>query len=199
MAVSGHYAYVAAWTDGLRIYDVANPAKPVLAGASTALPQLPKVWSYPAITLSSRTIIMGLAFSISPIHQTRSTSATYPAPANQGNPLHITISGNYVYLTGTYSSMYVFDVSDPANPKQQPPAASKMDGCTARPSRETMPTWAITMRRTSRFVPGRAGRTSAGASAHTDFRRALLARSQRGFCTPTELRRKPGQLADTYQ
>lgn len=113
VVVSGNYAYLANHADGLRIYDVSNPANPLNVGHTNAGGTADGV-----VVAGNYAYLSGNGLGL------RVYDVSDPAnPITVGHtnisPDYfegITIASNYVYLGFNYAGLYVCDVSNPTNP-----------------------------------------------------------------------------------
>jgi hypothetical protein len=111
VAVSGNYAFVANWLDGLRVYDVSNPSHPVNVGRVAD----------PAYSI---TISGGLAYVFTArgaVNIYGLSDPSHPMLVGQitGWALgSLALSGNFVFVDSVFQSVSIYDVSNPAHPLQ---------------------------------------------------------------------------------
>ena len=112
VAVSGNYAYVAAYTAGLQVIDISNAASPTLAGSCDTPERAFGVavsgdYAYVADSDSGLQVI-----DISdPTNPVLVGSCDTPDDARD-----VAISGLYAYVADGYSGLQVIDISDPTDP-----------------------------------------------------------------------------------
>ena len=113
VAVSGNFAYLANDLDGLRIYNVANPAKPT--SVAHVVP--------PANTSASSVAVSGnLAYLASgdiglSIYDVSNPANPVPLGSTaESYALSVAVSGHYAYLACYPDGLLIYDVSDPTNP-----------------------------------------------------------------------------------
>jgi hypothetical protein len=110
VAVSGHYAYVAAANSGLQVIDINDPVNPQRVGA-----------------LATNAFVLGVALSgqyaylagygLQVIDVSDPTNPTWVATYGAGTRTEdLAISGNYAYVAPEYGGLWIIDISDPANP-----------------------------------------------------------------------------------
>jgi hypothetical protein len=112
VVVSGGYAYLANGQDGLRIYDVSNPAVPTNIGHTNLTGD-----NFTAIVVRSSYAYLtgnpGLAiFDISDATKPTLISKSYLEIPGLG----LCIAGDYAYVAGGYTGIHACDVSSPGNP-----------------------------------------------------------------------------------
>jgi hypothetical protein len=109
--VAGHYAYAAAYTAGLRVFDIANPAAPTEVGhflVPDSAQDVAVAGSYAYVAdLTSGLFILDIT---NPANPTRIASLP---PA--GLMTSVAVSGGYAYYTA-YGYLQVVDISNPAAP-----------------------------------------------------------------------------------
>lgn len=114
LKISGNYAYLAAEFDGFGIVDVSNPMNPIAAG---------QVYDGGIGAVGLGVAVSGhYAYLANNNDGLRIYDITRPSnPVNVGHGSsanavnHLTVSGNYAYMTG-YGGLQIYDVSSPANP-----------------------------------------------------------------------------------
>ncbi len=112
VAVSGNYAYLAAGGSGLLIYDVNNPANPVLIssidnGGSALDVAVSGNYAYVA-NYTDGLRIYNITNPASPIN----VGHIFNNGAGEG----VAVSGNYVYLANNTDGLRVYNVANPASP-----------------------------------------------------------------------------------
>ena len=111
IAVAGNFAYLANFNDGLRIYDISDPANPVSVGNTNN-------------GLASGVAVSGnSAFVADSADGLRIYDVSNPVnPVSVGNTnngataLAVTVSRNLAYLANGSDGLRIYDVSNPANP-----------------------------------------------------------------------------------
>ena len=109
VAVAGHYAYLAG--DGLRIYDVADPANPVNVGYTnngSAAAGLALADHYAVVADSHGLWICDISEPANP--------ANISYTNNGGWAQNVAVSGHYVYLANDTDGLRIYDITVPANP-----------------------------------------------------------------------------------
>jgi hypothetical protein len=112
VAVSGNYAYLANWNDGLQVYDISNPATPVNIG------HIDNGGTAYGVAVSGNYAYLanddgGLrVYDIS----NPATPVNIGLANNGGNARGVAVSGNYAYLANDDDGLRVYDISNPANP-----------------------------------------------------------------------------------
>jgi hypothetical protein len=121
VTVSGNYAYVDDQI-GLRILDVSNPSLPSLVGTYTnangELGSTVIAGHYAFVTDFNNSAVHILDVS-DPTHPTlvgTYTSSGNPHFGDNGAPVAVTVSGNYLYIADFSPAIDIVDVSNPANP-----------------------------------------------------------------------------------
>jgi hypothetical protein len=111
VAVFGRYAFVANWFDGLRVYDVSSPARPVSVG-------------HVADPAYSITISGGLAYVFTANGTLNIYTLSEPSRPELLSQISgwalvgLALSGNFLYLDSAFQGVWIYDVSDPARPIQ---------------------------------------------------------------------------------
>ncbi len=105
------YAVVTSYLEGLKVYDISNPAVPVLHGeaalnGSTYDVTVRDGYAYVA-DLSRGLVIVDLADPANPVEIGHSDPYT---------GREVTLDGSYAYLAANNQGIRIFDVSDPASP-----------------------------------------------------------------------------------
>ena len=111
VAVSGRYAYLANGYDGLRVYDLADPAHPVNVGHDTDF-----AWGPTAVVVSgSRAYAAGdklycvdISSPANPVTVGSSTGSYYGAG--------VAVSGNTAYVAADTDGLFTYSVANPTNP-----------------------------------------------------------------------------------
>lgn len=111
--VVGNLAYLACGANGLRIFDVSNPANPVRVGqilsSSGAADGVAVSGNYAYVANNSDGLrIYDVSNPATPINVGHTNIGGFPAG--------VAVSGNYAYLVGSDTGLKICDVSDPANP-----------------------------------------------------------------------------------
>ena len=117
VCVSGNYAYVADYTNGLVIVDISDPANPVTVG------------NHPSRVYDRTAAAVGVAVSgtyayvanwYDDLYVLDVTDPTNPALAatyDTGDGADkVTISGDYAYISSQWDGVDIVDISDPTNP-----------------------------------------------------------------------------------
>ncbi len=113
--VSGKYAYVADYTEGLKIMDISNPNSPVLVSsydtnALTTEVVVAGKYAYLADGLTGGVKIVDVSNPKSP-----TLIGTYN-PVDSGGIKNIYLTGKYIYATDWFLGLLIIDVSNPASP-----------------------------------------------------------------------------------
>jgi hypothetical protein len=113
ITVQGNYAYVAAGPDGLRIIDVADPARPIETGQVATPPQANDVavaggYAYVAAAYAG-TRIIDVADPAQPVEV-----GLFSTPAGQAQA--VSVAGSIAYIAAQGDGLHIVDVSDPAHP-----------------------------------------------------------------------------------
>jgi hypothetical protein len=112
VAVSGDYAYIAAYSNGLLVLDISDPAHPALVG-SRALPSVAQAvevsgnYAYVACFLSGLQIV-DISNPASP-----TLVGAYDTP---NNALDVAVSGRYAFVADWGGGLHVIDIGNPASP-----------------------------------------------------------------------------------
>jgi hypothetical protein len=113
VVVSGNYAYLANHFDGLRIYDVSNPANPLNVGHTS-------IGGYAdgVVVAGNYAYLSGNSFGLRVIDVSDPANPVVAGHTNLTTDTFegIAIVSNYVYLAYNYGGLYVCDVSNPTNP-----------------------------------------------------------------------------------
>jgi len=123
VAVAGHFAYLANYNDGLRIYDISNPANPVSVGHINH-------------GFAAGVALAGnLACVADSADGLRIYDVSNPAnPVSVGNTNNgasassVAVAGNYAYLANNGDGLRIYDISNPANPVNVGHAAISISG-----------------------------------------------------------------------
>jgi hypothetical protein len=113
LAISGNYAYVAAWTSGLQIFDVSIPSAPVLAGSFSlgAAERARDLCLYGDYALvadqGNGLLVIDVSRPASP-----SLVARYPTPSSA---VGLRLAGTTLYVFDT-TDLLILDMSDPSHP-----------------------------------------------------------------------------------
>lgn len=111
VAVSGNYAYAANANDGLRVFDVSNPANPIDLGHTNS-----GSYAEDLVLASNRVYLVDdSGFRIYDV--SNPTNVVETGRANDGPAYGVAVSGSHAY-SANYGNggLRVFDVSNPANP-----------------------------------------------------------------------------------
>jgi hypothetical protein len=112
VAVAGNYVYVAAGTTGLEIFDISDPANPVMVGRCDTLGEAKGValsgnYAYVADYYDGLQII-DISNPANPV-----AVGHYDT---EGEAEGVALSGNYAYVADGSSGLQIIDISNPANP-----------------------------------------------------------------------------------
>ena len=115
VAVAGNYAYLANASDGLRTYDVSNPAHPVRVAQTT------NGGIAFGLALSSNFVFVAqdhYGLGIYDISNPANPSLVGQATNDDVIPhsTAVVVSGNYAWLANASSGLWACDITDPANP-----------------------------------------------------------------------------------
>jgi hypothetical protein len=115
VVVQSNYVYLANGFDGLRIYDVANPAAPLHVGHKVF--NNGGQWACSVAVSGAYAFLadyVGLsAYDISDLSNPLFLGTTY-CNSNGGIALTVVVSGNYAYVADKGEGLQIFDVSNPA-------------------------------------------------------------------------------------
>ena len=110
--VSGSYAYLATYDDGLRIYDITMPTYPLPVG------HIDEGGEAYGIHVSGSYAYLANYDDVLRIYDI--TDPSEPDPVGHaddgGSAEGIYVSGSYAYLASQYHGLRIYDVTDPANP-----------------------------------------------------------------------------------
>ncbi len=112
IATSGTYAYVAAGSNGLKIYNIATPAVPVLVTSIDSLAYCESVvisGQYAYIAAGSRSHILDITNPAAPLYVGRINGYG-------GYHQHINVRSGYAYVCNYDASLSVVNVTNPASP-----------------------------------------------------------------------------------
>ncbi|WOO40306.1 hypothetical protein [Rubellicoccus peritrichatus] len=115
--VSGNYAYVANWLDGLRIYDISDPTNPQSVGhiddGNDTAQGIVVTGNYAYLSADDDGVrIYDVSDPTNPTFV-----RTFPmSPSNDADADQVTIEGNYAYLANGSGGLQIYDISDPSNP-----------------------------------------------------------------------------------
>ncbi|MGH8246727.1 MAG: LVIVD repeat-containing protein, partial [Gammaproteobacteria bacterium] len=117
VAVSGNYAYVANWQDGLLVLDIQSPANPVRAGAvaTDGLAQGVAISGKYAFVAGAAYISAGLEIIDISNPARPQRVGSYRTPSGS-DALDVAVSGNYAYVAARFDGLLIVDISNPANP-----------------------------------------------------------------------------------
>ena len=111
-ALSGHYAYIAKYADGLLIYDIADPSNPIALGHAN------NGGYATGVALAGN-----YAFLVSQEDGLRTYDISDPNnPINLGHTntgdaaFGVAVAGHYAYVANNGDGLRIYDVSDPSNP-----------------------------------------------------------------------------------
>jgi len=111
VAVSGHYAYLAQWYEGLQVIDVSDPANPRRVGGYDTPGG---AWGV-AVSGQHAYVADGLA-GLQVIDVSDPAKPRWVGGYDtSGNAYRVAVSGNYAYVADLDAGLQVIDVSDPAN------------------------------------------------------------------------------------
>jgi len=121
--VSGSYAYLAAYKEGLWVVDISNPASPRQAGYCET------PWWFVGERVSGKAISVFVSGSYAYVANGREglRIVNVSDPGNPyevgyfdalGSALDVFVSGSYAYVASGGEGLRIVDVSDPANPKE---------------------------------------------------------------------------------
>ncbi|MDP1677047.1 MAG: T9SS type A sorting domain-containing protein [Bacteroidota bacterium] len=112
VATSGTYAYVAAGSNGFKIYNIANPASPVLVKSIDSLAYCESVvisGQYAYIAAGSRSHIVDISDPAVPLYVGRINGYG-------GYHQYLNVRSGYAYVCNYDASLSVVNVTNPANP-----------------------------------------------------------------------------------
>ncbi len=111
--VLGNYAYIADGDKGLQIYDISNPANPILKGSNSN----PNGYARGIQVVGNYAYVAYYGTGLQIVDISDPTNPTvksnYYLPSLSGG---LQIVGNYAYVTDFYQSEQIIDISNPANP-----------------------------------------------------------------------------------
>jgi hypothetical protein len=112
VVVVGNYAYVAAETTGLEIFDISDPANPVMVGHYDTKGEAYGValsgnYAYVA-AFSGGLQIIDISNPANPVAVGRYYTSGYA--------FGVALSGNYAYMADYHKGLQIIDISNPANP-----------------------------------------------------------------------------------
>ena len=114
IAVAGNYAYVANNDDGLRIFDVSNPANPLNVGHVAVSAG---DYAYDVVVSGGRAFMAGYNSGLSIFDISNPVSPVLVARTNDGGgDYRIALSGNYCYVGALGSGVHAYDISDLSHP-----------------------------------------------------------------------------------
>jgi len=116
VAVSGQYAYLTDYDNGLQVLDLSNPIQPRLVASVPIV----GAWN---VTVSGRRAFVGDSFCASALHSLHIVDITDPANPVYAGRYPIVVrgaarSGNYVYVANGVAGVKVLDISGPATPQR---------------------------------------------------------------------------------
>ncbi len=109
VAISGSYAYVAAYDAGLQIVDISNSEEPRTVGS------LPLSRAKGVAVSGSYAYITGADFTIVDVSNPASPFATGKLEDMWAN--NVAVSGSYAYVARGYGGLKVVDISNPSSPE----------------------------------------------------------------------------------
>ncbi len=113
VAVSGNFAYLANDLDGLRIYNVANPAKPTIV--AHVVP--PSNTSGESVAVSGNLAYLASTdIGLSIYDVSNPAKPVLLGSAQESNADCVAVSGHYAFLACYPDGLLIYDVSDPTNP-----------------------------------------------------------------------------------
>ncbi len=123
VAVAGHFAYLANYDDGLRIYDISNPANPVSVGhinngfaAGVAL-----TGNFACVADSADGLrIYNISNPANPVSIGNTN--------NGASASSVAVAGQFAYLANNEDGLRIYDISNPANPVNVGHAAINISG-----------------------------------------------------------------------
>ena len=111
VAVAGNFAYVANGYDGLRVYDISDPAHPVNVGLDTDFG-----WDATAVTISGHTAFV----ASETLYAVDISSPANPVTVGKGSGSNYTcgvaVSDTTAFLASESDGLFIFNVADPMNP-----------------------------------------------------------------------------------
>jgi len=112
VAVSGNYAYMGVVNNGLRIYDVSNPAKPFFVGSTN------NVGGGFGVALAGNYCYLANGGDGLRIYDVSNPAnpLCIARTNNGGLAQGVAISGNYAYLANDNDGLRIYNISDPAHP-----------------------------------------------------------------------------------
>jgi len=118
IAVAGHYAFLASYTGGLRVYDISDPRTPIFVAATNS--GIPYVYDR-NITIAGDFAYTG-ADRDTNFHVYNISAPTRPVPVAKifsGNYVsQIAVTGTVGYVANTAEGFSVYDFSNPSMPTQ---------------------------------------------------------------------------------
>jgi hypothetical protein len=111
IAVAGHYAYLANYNDGLRIYDISNAANPVSVGhINNGLAA--------AVAVTNNLACVADSFDGLRIYDiSNPTNPVSVGNTNNGaTALGVAVAGNFAYLANDQDGLRIYDISNPSIP-----------------------------------------------------------------------------------
>jgi len=120
--VSGRYAYLANWTNGMVIVDVSNPQSPSRAGA-----RAPSGYAG-SLGMEDSVVYVGTGSrSVEAINVADPDSAwSYGAVNTSGNPISIHAAGGYAYVVDDSRGLLIYHLAPP--PAAEKPASNSWTG-----------------------------------------------------------------------
>ena len=118
--ISGNYAYVADFTNGLVIVDISDPTNPITVGNhASRIGRSGQTAAAIGVAVSGNyAYIANWYDDLYIIDVTDSTNPTLAATYNTGDGAdQVTISGNYAYISSQWDGVDIVDISDPTNPR----------------------------------------------------------------------------------
>ena len=118
IAVAGHYAFLASYTGGLRVYDISDPRNPIFIAATNS--GIPYVYDR-NITIAGDFAYTGAGRDTN-FHVYNISAPTRPVPVAKifsGNYVsQIAVTGTVGYVANTAEGFSVYDFSNPSMPTQ---------------------------------------------------------------------------------
>lgn len=109
--VKDNRAYIADLNEGLRIINITNPANPVEIASTKILKPLYSV------SLAGNFAYVGSAnFGVRVLDVSNPDMIPIVKYLNSGRGYHTLINENFVYISGGYEGMFVYDITDPGDP-----------------------------------------------------------------------------------
>ncbi len=112
--IVGDYAYIAAWSKGLQVVDISDPAAPDLVGSWWR--ENTGGWAY-SVGVSSGYAYLGVFDNIIVLDVSDPTAPTYVKDVGGTFRAREMVSdGSYLYIAGSSAGMVIYTLSDPTTP-----------------------------------------------------------------------------------